>query len=113
MGTRFKQFWIKLATLKSEHLKAIFICLMGLHGTHLVERLNSSKHSKITQCGMNEKTRLKLVTLKSKHLKVIFIHFMGFPSSRLIEGCNLSKHYKITQCGLSKRRGLKGLVGTK
>jgi hypothetical protein len=33
----------KLITLKSKHLKAIFICLMGLPGGHLVEGYNLSK----------------------------------------------------------------------
>jgi hypothetical protein len=90
--TKHKINELKLVTLKFEHLKAIFICLIGLLGGHLIEGYNSSKHLKITQCGMNKRTRLKLVTLKSKHLKIIFIHLMRLLGGHLVEGYNLIKH---------------------
>jgi hypothetical protein len=35
-----KRRGLKLVTLKSRHLKVIFIDLMGLHGGHLVETYN-------------------------------------------------------------------------
>jgi hypothetical protein len=62
---------------------------MKLPNGHLVEGCNSSKHQKITQCGLSKRRGLKLATLKSKHLKAIFIHLMRLLGGHLVEGCTL------------------------